>query len=127
MHGLDCIHGDLKAVSLSPLPYLPTSDPSFQCNILVNSNHSAVLANFRLAFFLPKPGVNTSAPVSDCDPCSVRWLAPELLFPEKFGLQSVRRTKETDIYAFAMVMYEVSPLFAFPIVRLDLVFILSNT
>lgn len=80
-----------------------------------------------MAFFLPKPGVNTGAPVSDCDPCSVRWLAPELLFPEKFGLQSVRRTKETDIYAFAMVMYEVGPLFVSSTLRLDLVFILSNT
>ena len=53
--------------------------------------------------------------ISECDPWSVRWLAPELLFPEEFGLESARRTKETDIYAFAMVIYEVGPLFVFPI------------
>lgn len=38
---------------------------------------------------------------------SIRWLAPELLFPDKFGLDRAYRTKETDVYAFAMVMYEV--------------------
>jgi serine/threonine protein kinase len=64
----------------------------------------------------------TGGSTSECDPCSVRWLAPELLFPEESGLQIARRTKETDIYAFAMVMYEVSPLF-FPNIWLDLVFI----
>ena len=53
--------------------------------------------------------------IPECDLWSVRWLAPELLFPEEFGLESARRTKETDIYAFAMVMYEVSPLSVFQI------------
>ena len=76
----------------------------------MNNNQSAVLANFRLASVLPEPEVETGVP-AECDPCSVRWLAPELLFPEEFGLEIARRTKETDIYAFAMVMYEVSPPF----------------
>ena len=53
--------------------------------------------------------------IPECDLWSVRWLAPELLFPEKFGLESARRTKETDVYAFAMVMYEVGPLSVFQI------------
>lgn len=74
----------------------------------MNGNRSAILANFRLASFLPDLEADTG--VSECDPLSVRWLAPELLFPEEFGLQCARRTKETDIYALAMVMYEVSPL-----------------
>lgn len=90
MHGLDCIHGDLKGSS-----------------ILVKSDHSAVLANFRLASFLPDSEVDMGVSIPECDLWSVRWLAPELLFPEKFGLESARRTKETDVYAFAMVMYEV--------------------
>ncbi|KAF9643669.1 kinase-like protein, partial [Thelephora ganbajun] len=90
MHDLDCIHGDLKS-----------------SHILVNDNHCAVLANFRLASFLPESEVDTGVSTSECDSWSIRWLAPELLFPEKFGLESARRTKETDIYAFAMTMYEV--------------------
>lgn len=76
----------------------------------MNGDHSAVITNFRLASFLPDPEVSASIPVSECDPRSARWLAPELLFPEKFGLESARLTKETDIYAFAMVMYEVGLL-----------------
>lgn len=53
--------------------------------------------------------MNTGVPALECNTWSVRWLAPELLFPEKFGLEAARRTKETDVYAFAMVMYEVGP------------------
>ena len=75
----------------------------------MNGNHSAILTNFRLASFLPESEVDTGISVTECDPWSVRWLAPELLFPEKFGFGSVRLTKETDIYALAMVMYEVGP------------------
>lgn len=81
----------------------------------MNGDHSAVIANFRLASFLPDPGVGTGIPASECDPRSARWLAPELLFPEKFGLESARLTKETDIYAFGMVMYEVGLLSICPI------------
>ena len=62
--------------------------------------------------------MNTDVPVSECDLWSVRWLAPELLFPEKFGLGGARRTKETDIYAFTMVMYEVGLRFTFLILHL---------
>jgi len=76
----------------------------------VNGDHSAVLANFRLASFLPDPEVDTGVPALECDLRSVRWLAPELLFPEEFGLESACFTRETDVYAFAMVMYEVGLL-----------------
>jgi len=86
-----------------------------QSNILVKSDHSAVLANFRSASFLPDSEVDVGVSIPECDLWSVRWLAPELLFPEKFGLESARRTKETDVYAFAMVMYEVGPLSMFQI------------
>jgi len=73
----------------------------------VNNDHSAVLANFHVASFLPESGASAGVPVSEGDPFSVRWHAPELLFPEEFGLESPRRTKETDVYAFGMVMFEV--------------------
>jgi hypothetical protein len=38
---------------------------------------------------------------------SVRWLAPELIHPEKFGLRECSPSKESDTYALAMLMYEV--------------------
>lgn len=34
-------------------------------------------------------------------------MAPELLFPRKFGLPDGRVSKQADIYAFGMVVYEV--------------------
>ena len=34
-------------------------------------------------------------------------IAPELLYPEKFGLRDGRVSKQADIYAFGMVVYEV--------------------
>ena len=86
---------------------LPGFDIVSQFNILVNGDRSAILASFRLATFLPESEVATGHPLSENDPRSVRWLAPELLFPRKFGLGNACLTKETDIYAFAMVMYEV--------------------
>lgn len=76
----------------------------------MNGDHSVVIANFRLASFLPDPEVDIGVPAPECNSESVRWLAPELLFPEKFGMESTRLTKETDVYAFAMVVYEVSRL-----------------
>ena len=35
------------------------------------------------------------------------YMAPELIFPPKFGLDRVRLSKEADIYAFGMVVYEI--------------------
>lgn len=88
----------------------------------MNGDHSAILTNFRLASFLQESEVNLGVPVQECDPwSSPRWLAPELLFPEEFGLDCKRCTKETDVYAFVMVMYEVSSLFIPSILRSDLV------
>lgn len=37
-----------------------------------------------------------------------RWTSPELIYPEKFGLQKPQVTRESDCYAFGMVVYEVS-------------------
>ena len=37
------------------------------------------------------------------------FAAPELLFPSKFGLDKPTPAKEADIYAMAMVIYQVHP------------------
>ena len=39
---------------------------------------------------------------------TVRWSAPELLDPERFGLKRGGPTKKSDIYSMAMTIYEVS-------------------
>src|SRR5882762_4512311 len=38
---------------------------------------------------------------------SVRWSAPELLDPERFGLERGGPTKKSDVYSMAMAIYEV--------------------
>lgn len=36
-----------------------------------------------------------------------RWMSPELLYPEEFGFESDKVTKESDCYALGMVILEV--------------------
>jgi serine/threonine protein kinase len=36
-----------------------------------------------------------------------RWMSPELLDPELFGVQGDRPTRQSDCYALGMVIYEV--------------------
>ena len=38
---------------------------------------------------------------------TIRWTSPELLDAERFGAEGDRPTKESDCYAFGMVIYEV--------------------
>ena len=43
---------------------------------------------------------------------TVRWMSPEFLDPERFGIlgSEGRPTRESDCYALGMVIYEVSAL-----------------
>jgi serine/threonine protein kinase len=36
------------------------------------------------------------------------WMSPELFYPAEFGLPKFQLTRESDCYAFGMVIYEVS-------------------
>jgi len=36
-------------------------------------------------------------------------MSPELFYPNEFGLSKFKLTKESDCYAFGMVIYEVNP------------------
>jgi len=36
-----------------------------------------------------------------------RWMSPELLDPDRFGITDYRPTKQSDCYALGMVVYEV--------------------
>ena len=38
---------------------------------------------------------------------TTRWMSPELLDPERSGLEDSRPTKQSDYYALGMVIYEV--------------------
>ena len=38
---------------------------------------------------------------------TIRWMSPELFYPDKSGLKDTRPTKQSDCYALGMVIYEV--------------------
>ena len=37
----------------------------------------------------------------------MRWMGPEMLWPEEFGLKESRPSKQSDCYSLAMTIYEV--------------------
>jgi len=87
MHDQGIVHGDLKGL-----------------NILINKTGRAVLADFSLITLIP----DQSTFLSTCiDGGTVRWMSPELLDPEKFGLKKSHPTPESDCYALGMVIYEI--------------------
>ena len=45
-------------------------------------------------------------PSSLPSPGTLRWMGPELIAPEEFGLDSCRPTKSSDCYSLGMVIYE---------------------
>ena len=45
---------------------------------------------------------------------TTRWMSPELLDPERFGIIDYRPTKQSDCYALGMVVYEVRADAIFP-------------
>ena len=38
---------------------------------------------------------------------TTRWMSPESLDPDRFGVTDCRPTKQSDCYALGMVVYEV--------------------
>jgi len=102
LHSVDIIHGDLKCA-----------------NVLVNGEGIAQLADFGLSTV----GDATIATVSSISNSAgnPRWLAPELMFPDKFN-GSGRSTRESDVYAFGMTALELftgkAPFFELPLAAL---------
>ncbi|KAF9649115.1 kinase-like protein [Thelephora ganbajun] len=95
LHDLRIVHGDLKGA-----------------NILINKDRRACIANFGITAIT---GVVTHAAArSSQAPSSLmpftRWMSPELLDLERFGMpqsEDNRPTRQSDCYALGMVIYEV--------------------
>ncbi|KAF8150309.1 kinase-like domain-containing protein [Mycena galopus ATCC 62051] len=84
LHSRNIVHGDLRGA-----------------NILIKKDWSACLADFGLSSFS-----DATATMSTSRAGSPYWMAPELLDPERFGLQFAR-TPATDVYAFGCVCIEL--------------------
>ena len=78
--------------------------PNPQMDILIDSDGSARVADF--TFVTIALDWSTTAPTFK-EGGTTRWMSPELLHPETFGLKDSRPTKESDCYGLGMVMYEV--------------------
>ncbi|KAF9003246.1 kinase-like domain-containing protein [Cyathus striatus] len=86
LHEKWIIHGDLKGV-----------------NVLISDNGVACLADFGLSSIINAHSlIWTSIESTVSNAGTIRWQAPELLDEESVG-----STKESDVYAFACVCYEV--------------------
>lgn len=105
MHDQKIVHGNLRGVC-SRVPYSP-SCPSFihlQANILIDDDGHARLAGFALVTIASD---RTSVTSTQGAGGAVAWMSPELLYPQKFGLEKRRPTTGSDCYALGMVIYEV--------------------
>ncbi|KAF9649111.1 kinase-like protein [Thelephora ganbajun] len=104
LHDLRIVHGDLKGA-----------------NILINKDRRACIADFGLTTIT---GVVTHAAARSSQASLIsneslmsftaggtyRWMSPELLDPERFGIpqsEDNRPTRQSDCYALGMVIYEV--------------------
>jgi len=90
LHSMEIIHSDLK----------PT-------NILIDRDFHPRLTDYGLIAIISDP--NTVDPGSTTSPSvgTVRYMAPELLNPSGFGMKNSNPTKESDVYAFGVVTYQV--------------------
>lgn len=101
------IHGDLKGVHFRSLESLDCfNELVVQSNILVDEPGYARLADFCLLAVISDPA-NLLSSSSNARGGTVRWMSPELIYPEEFGFKKSLPTKSSDCYALAMVIYEV--------------------
>ncbi|KAH9832997.1 kinase-like domain-containing protein, partial [Rhodofomes roseus] len=84
------VHGDLKGA-----------------NILIDENRRACLSDFGLTTILYRPETIHVVTNVSVFASTARWMAPELHDPDKFGLEHGNPTKESDVYSFSMVMWEL--------------------
>ena len=78
---------------------------------MIDSQCRARLADFGLAAVVNESTRGTTTVVGKGQG-TVRWMAPELLYPDKFGFtgkfEKQLPSKDTDIYAIGMTILEVS-------------------
>ena len=98
-----------------------TSRSSAKANILINGERQACIADFGLstvadAAICTASGAPRTSLISNDTLMSFtgggtrRWMSPELLDPERFGVpesEDNRPTRQSDCYALGMVIYEV--------------------
>ncbi|KAF9647120.1 kinase-like protein [Thelephora ganbajun] len=92
LHNASIVHGDLKGANI----------------LITNTNPvSACLADFGSTTTVHDPSLGMGSSNSTVGGGAVSFMAPELLVPSRFKLDKCTPTKEADVYAVAMVIYQV--------------------
>ena len=100
------IHGDLKGVRVQQLEScFYRTNSSTKANILIDQAGHARLADFGLLTIISDPA-NLLSSSSYTQGGTARWMSPELIDPQRFGIENNRPTKCSDCYALGMVIYE---------------------
>jgi len=121
MHDLRIVHGDLKGVCTLSNQIFAHLSLIMKANILINENRRACIADFGLTTITgvvtrAAAGTSQASLISNDTLMSFtsggtyRWMSPELLYPEQFGIpqsEGDRPTRQSDCYALGMVIYEV--------------------
>ena len=72
---------------------------------MIDQTGSARLADFGLLTVISDSALNFT-PSSCAQGGTARWMSPELIAPDDFGLKTSRPTKVSDCYSLGMVIYE---------------------
>ena len=110
LHSNNIVHGDLKGVS-GHVHLSVDSDLIYtKANVLIDSVHSARLADFGLATIIDESTAGSTTGGRG-PKGTTRWMAPEMLYPEKYeflgDMHKQLPSKSTDIYALGMTILEV--------------------
>ena len=105
LHNCGVVHGDIKGVR--PLTLSKDSVaklPPTQHNILISDSTPsfALLADFGFTRV-----TTVSVRASSGEPGTLLFMAPELLLPNKFGLDKGVPSREADVYTLGMAVYQV--------------------
>lgn len=97
LHDFPFVHSDLKGVRITPFILFLFIEVS-QRNILVDGNSNACICDFGLTDVMSTASISLGTPPTGG---TRPWMAPE-------QLRGGKSTKESDVYSFGMVAYEVS-------------------
>ena len=76
-----------------------------KANVLIDETGHARITDFGLLTIISDPA-NLLSSSSNVRGGTVRWMSPELIAPDQFGLKKSRPTMSSDCYALGMVIYE---------------------
>lgn len=116
---MNIVHSNLKPVRTTSSFRRRIANGSTQTNIVIDNDFHARLTDYGLIEIISDP--NAVDHISTIPPSvgTVRYMAPELLNPSGFNLQSSNPTRRSDIYAFGVVTYRVSITHRISVVVID--------